>query len=309
MNISGFDYSLLLVFQTIYSSKSISQAAGLLHLSQPAVSHALNRLRQHFDDPLFERSGKSMLPTSFARQLMQELESPLKQLKTTVERGPSFDPGTSEQTFVLGLREVFEADLMPRLLSLLQNRAPGIKIKSVRAERKTMLQQMARGELDLVLDVPLSISGLKQQHLLSDNWQVVTSPGRTALSAEDYLSARHILVSSRPQGPGLEDFALTHLGIEREIGLRCQHYFAAYNIACHSDMLLTMPQRYAQTLNQFLPTRQFPLPFNLDEIKIMMYWHPARDEDLDHLWLREQIFSLMKAGVNMDQELKNSNND
>ena len=116
MHISRVDLNLLVVLDTIYTEGGITKAAEKLHLSQPAISHALARLRDRFDDPLFERQGYRMVPTALTKRLIDPLRDSLQQLGAILNDTQSFEPATAKKRFVVGLRDYMESTVMPRLM-------------------------------------------------------------------------------------------------------------------------------------------------------------------------------------------------
>src|SRR5476649_2558982 len=125
------DLNLLVVLVVLFRERSVSLAAEKLHLGQPAVSGALARLREMFDDPLFVRSAREMTPTPRAQALMESLLPLMESLQTTLFQSPAFDPATANHTFTLGMADWIEMWLMPDLLAQLRRIAPGLRINVV----------------------------------------------------------------------------------------------------------------------------------------------------------------------------------
>lgn len=297
MDIRKLDLNLLVVLEAIHAEGSLTRAAQRLNLSQPAVSHALGRLREALDDPLFLRQGNRMVPTSRTQRLMGPLHEALGLIGEAVTEGARFEPATSRQLFRLGLRDVFEATTLPALLGQIAREAPEVRLASVRADRRELETDLADGRLDIALDVLLPLSpdsDIRRAPLSHDRLMVVARRGhpavrRGALSLEDYLAAGHLLVSSRRRGPGFEDQELARLGHERQIVLRCQHYFAACRVVESTDHLLTMPAQYAAVANAGLGNVLLEMPVKLPPMDVYLYWHESRENDPGNRWLREKI--------------------
>lgn len=302
MDIRRLDLNLLVVLEAIHAEGSLTRAAARLHLSQPALSHALSRLREALDDPLFLRRGNRMVPTPRTQRLMGPLHAALGLIGEAVQEGARFDPATARQEFRLGLRDVFEATTLPTLLARLAREAPGVRLASVRAERRELEADLADGRLDVALDVllPLPPEGdIRRTPLSHDRLMVVARRGHPAvkrgrIALRDYLAAGHLLVSSRRHGPGFEDQELARLGHERTIVLRCQHYFAACRVVENTDYLLTMPAQYAAVANAGLATVLVEMPVALPPMDVHLYWHVSRDSDPAHRWLRERLAGLFR---------------
>ncbi|HET8730207.1 MAG TPA: LysR family transcriptional regulator [Moraxellaceae bacterium] len=299
MDIRKLDLNLLVVLEAIHAEGSLTRAAQRLHLSQPALSHSLARLREALDDPLFLRQGNRMVPTPRTQRLMAPLHEALGLIGEAVQEGARFDPATARQEFRLGLRDVFEATTLPALLGRMAREAPRVRLASVRADRRELEADLADGRLDVALDVllPLAADGdIRREPLSRDRLMVVARQHhpairRGALSLDAYLAAGHILVSSRRRGPGFEDQELARLGHERQVVLRCQHYFAACRVVESTDFLLTMPAQYATVANVGLANRLIELPVELPPLDVYLYWHASRDSDPANRWLREAIGS------------------
>lgn len=300
MDIRKLDLNLLVVLEAIHAEGNLTRAARRLHLSQPALSHALARLREALDDPLFVRKGNRMVPSARTLRLMGPLHEALGLITESIQEGARFDAGSSRQEFKLGLRDVFEATALPGLLMQLATAAPAVRIASVRAERRELETDLIDGRLDVALDVLLPLSSdIRREPVSHDRFIVVARKNHPALkrgkiTLADYLTAQHLLVSSRRRGHGFEDQELARLGHERHIVMRCQHYFAACLITASTDLLLTMPAHYAQLANASINNVLVEMPVTLPTLDVYLYWHESRDNDPANRWLRESIIALLK---------------
>mgnify|MGYP000714964636 FL=1 len=289
------DLNLFTVFEAIYSEGSLTQAAKRLNLTQPAISHALARLRVRLDDPLFERHGHKMRPTPLAQNLLPDIQHALNQLNHALQVAHTFDASRSDKTFFLAMRDLIEVTMLPPLIQSLDREAPNIKISSIRITRKDMSQKLASGELDFAVDVLLpNMPNVHHQRLIEDELVVLVNKQLSAhkgiMDKANYLDAKHIAVSGRSSGPDLVDYALSSQGFNRDIHLRCQHYYAACQVVERSDLVLTMPKSYAQVLSRsFENIELFPLPMASTDIDIHLYWHQNRDKDPASIWFRNFI--------------------
>jgi DNA-binding transcriptional LysR family regulator len=301
MHISRMDLNLFVVLDAIYSEGNITRASHKLNLTQPAVSHALGRLRDLLKDPLFVRQGAQMIPTSFSRNIIIPVRQALQTLELSVSEHQQFDPRHTERSFAVGLRDVFEATVLPPLIQRLQQAAPSIDIASMRTERRDIESELTAGTLDLALDVPLAVGNhIRQQRVFQDRLIVVVRDNHPAIHGDtldmaQYLSQQHVLVSSRRKGLGLEDFELHRSGQRRQISLRCQHYFAACRVVSQSDLILTMPEQYARIANAQFSNRIYAFPLLTQTLDVHLYWHNNVDNDAANRWLREQVISLFDA--------------
>ncbi|WP_420390740.1 LysR family transcriptional regulator [Marinobacter sp.] len=296
MALNRLDLNLLHVFDTIYREGSLTRAARALHLTQPAVSHSLSRLREHFDDPLFSRQGNQMVPTPLARRFLESMRPGLTQIQSAVNQFHAFDPANQRKTYSLALRDILESTFLPKLMGRLES-YPELEIISQRVPRRDMETQLAAGKLDFAVDVLLPVSNQTGHELLRHDRLVVlarkghplTSGG---LTLDKYLEAKHVLVSSRSEGPGIEDFELSRFGVQRNIRLRCQHYYAACRVAEGTDLLLTMPENYARIIAERADIDILTTPADLPGIDVHLYWHKAYEREPALIWFREQLASI-----------------
>ncbi|WP_303293635.1 LysR family transcriptional regulator [Marinobacter sp. ST-43] len=299
MALNRLDLNLLHVFDTIYREGSLTRAAKALHLTQPAISHSLARLRDHFSDPLFTRQGNQMVPTPLARRFLESMRPGLNQIQSAVNQFHAFDPASQRKTYALGLRDVLESTFLPQLISKLAP-YPDMEVQSQRVARRDMETQLAAGKLDFAIDVLLPVSNQTSHELLrQDRLVVLARKGHPViargLDMASYLEARHILVSSRAEGPGIEDFELSRHGAQRTIRLRCQHYYAACRVVESSDLLLTMPETYARIIAQNTDIEVLAPPVEMPSIDVHLYWHKAYEQEPALVWFRDLLRNLQKA--------------
>jgi DNA-binding transcriptional LysR family regulator len=297
MALNRLDLNLLHVFDTIYREGSLTRAARALHLTQPAVSHSLSRLREHFDDPLFSRQGNQMVPTPLARRFLESMRPGLTQIQSAVNQFHAFDPASQRKTYSLALRDILESTFLPKLMGRLES-YPELEIVSQRVPRRDMETQLAAGKLDFAVDVLLPVSNQTGHELLRhDRLVVLARKGHPltggGLTLDKYLEAKHVLVSSRSEGPGIEDFELSRFGVQRNIRLRCQHYYAACRVAEGTDLLLTMPENYARIIAERADIDILTTPVDLPGIDVHLYWHKAYEREPALIWFREQLASVV----------------
>ncbi len=300
MHINRIDLNLLVVLDAIYAEGGITRAAEKLHLTQPAVSHALGRLRELFKDPLFEREGRAMVPTPLTRSLIEPVQRALRGLEVTLNELETFDPTSTQKRFTIGLRDVLESTLLPSFMQRICASAPLIDISVVHVNRRDLETELAMGTLDAAIDVLLPVSEkVRHRQIALDRLVVVARKGHPAVNArldlETYLKQDHVLVSSRRTGVGsLEDVELSRLGLQRRLRLRCQHYYAACRIVSQTDLVLTMPERYARDTNRLFNNQILPLPLEMMPLDVYLYWHANVDKEPSNRWLREQLMQAVE---------------
>jgi DNA-binding transcriptional LysR family regulator len=294
VNISRIDLNLFVVFDAIYTERGITRASETLKLSQPAISHALGRLRELIGDPLFVRQGNAVTPTPLAHELIGPIRRALGEIERSLIQLSEFDPKVSQRDFKIGMRHIIESALIPSLMNQIKDAAPEVKISAVHHNRAVFQTQLASDALAAVVDVMLPLShNIHQKFLGGGKFVVVARKDHPLVKGEismaTYLEHDHVLASSRPSGPGMEDLELARLGFQRKIKLRCQHYWTACKVVSTSNMLLTMPERYAQSTNMPLENQIVPFPLDISSQDIFLYWHASADNDPANRWLREQI--------------------
>ncbi len=302
MHISRMDLNLFVVFDAIYSEASITRASEQLNLSQPAVSHALGRLRNQLGDPLFRREGRRMVPTTVARNMIQPVRRALRGLEISLNDATRFNPAQAQREFVIGTRGVIESTLLHGLMARLMAQAPGLSLQAVAFERRDLDTELAAGTLDLALDVLVPVSpDLRHRRIGADQMVVVAREGHPVLAGvldlERYLAAEHVLVSARRRGGGLEDLALSRHGLQRRIRLRCQQHFAACQVVAATDLLLTAPAQYVAEVQGVLPLLSRPFPLTAPQMEICLYWHGSLENDAANRWLRDQLIPLVAGNI------------
>lgn len=297
---SRLDLNLFRVLDAIYSQGGVSAAARVLHLTQPAVTHALQRLRHQLGDPLFVRQGNRLLPTEKVRTMMPAVQMHLKGLHASAHAQPRFDPARLEMTFHVGLRDILESVALPALLARIERHAPQVRVVSRRIAVDEAERELAAGTLDVVVDRPLRVGPrIARRHLLDESLVVAMRerhPCAEQLRRADYLAARHVAVSPLGESSAL-DALLGQSGLFRQLPLVCQHYFSAGEIASRTDLLLTVPRSYAQHLASLLPLAVQPLPIRLKAFPILAYWHPSKEADHAHAWFRQWLAEAITAAI------------
>jgi DNA-binding transcriptional LysR family regulator len=300
VHLSQVDLNLFVVLEAIYREGNITRAGQQLNLTQPAISHALKRLRDLLQDPLFVRQGAHMMPTPFTRNIIEQVRQALQILEVNLSQTHNFVPEHTRRSFQISLWEYLEALILPPLLNRLAHAAPGMSIATSRVKRRDLETELASGSLDLAVEIPMTTSDrIRQKWLLNEPFAVVARHGHPAIGStldlDTYLSQRHIQVSSRRQGPSLIDIELSRRGLRRKVFLRSQHNFTACMVVSKTDMLLTLPERHARLLNTGPMNQVFPFPLPAPRLEAHLYWHESVENDPANRWLREQIEKVLAS--------------
>jgi len=302
LNLSRVDLNLFVVFDAIYAEGSITRAGQRLNLSQPAISHALARLRGIIGDPLFARHGRAMRPTPKARQMIEPVRESLHRLEASLEIGGRFEAGTVRKRFVIGAQGVIEPLISPALMRAIGRSAPHIDISIVRLDRRELERELSAGTLDLVIDILLPLPDeIRRQRLGTERLAVAVRRNHPrvarTLDLATYLQLEHIQVSQRRRGLSAEDFELSRQDLRRRVRLRCQDYFAACRVVHDTDLVLTMPERYARVVNRQFANRLLPFPLDVSVFDTYAYWHAGSDDDPANQWLRDRVFRAFSGSL------------
>ena len=263
MNLKETDLNLFIAFDVIYTEKNLTKAGQVLGITQPAVSNALSRLRELFDDELFIRTSKGMIPTPVANHIIKDVRSALSLIQNTISESEKFDPFTAEVTFKVSIGDTSEYRLLPLLIKELAEVAPKIKVETYLTPRKDAVRELASGSIDFSIDPPVhSDPQLKHEKIYQEDYVMIVRKDHPILQKEeitidDYLNLSHIHISNRKTGLGHVDMALYRLGLKREITLRAQHFLVAPYIVEQSDLAITTTKGFA--VDRDLSWREFLL--------------------------------------------------
>jgi len=293
MRLNKIDLNLFVIFDAIYRERNVTRAASQLSLTQPAVSNALSRLRQSFDDPLFVRTPNGMSPTPVADGAIADIRKALELMRNTVDVQPRFDPSKSQTVFHLGMNDLAEALLLPKLHESVRLDSPNVSVTSYYVAREKAAEELKAGKIDLLLDAPVNNArGLYVKPLRELPYAVAMRNdhplSRKSISLDDYLAAEHLHVSSRRKGRGQVDIALNRVGKQRKIAVRIQNYMVAAKIAQETDLLWTTPKVLASASN----LHSVSLPFEVDPLVWNLYWARSTEEDPANRWLRCKLASI-----------------
>lgn len=287
------DLNLLRVLREIYAQRQLNLAAERLALSPSAVSHALRRLRLYFDDPLFSRVGRYLVPSPYCEQLAPAVTEHLMALQQLLTQADSFMPQTANTIFTIGMPDALESSLLPQLHNVVQQQAPGCGLRSVPYQRSELSSLLSMRALDLVVDVALPLaSPICHQALMQDSFTVIGRHSLKRGTIAQYLQQRHVAVSGRAEGLVLEDHLLLAAGYQRDITLRCQNYQSAAQIVAQSDLLLTLPKLIGAPLASRYKLSTERLPLDNAELKLRVYWHQQDSDNAANRWLRHNLIQL-----------------
>jgi len=297
MNLREIDLNLLPVFEAIYVSRSLTRASAELHITPPAVSNALARLRAHFGDPLFVRAGRGVKPTPAADALIASVREALECLRRGLEPRSTFVAQTSNRVFNIAARDAGVLLLAAEVASRVQSEAPAVRLHFSQLDRPRIGTELASGRLDLAIDTPeLSSADLEQERIREEPFVLVMRKGhpsaRGKLTLERFLSLQSIAVTSRRTGRSNVEEAVRRVGFTLTPVMRFPHLMPALNIVRTTDCVLVAPA--ATVPLHGLLCRE--LPFTMQPLSLSQYWRSSADDPALR-WLRALIRSAAKPPV------------
>lgn len=293
MNMNTFDLNLLRVLDALLRERNVSRAAERLALSQPAVSNALNRLRELLDDPLLVRVGRAMQPTPRALELEAPIRDALQRIGQSLAGGDTFDPARSRQRVTLALTDYVEALCMPRLLDNLGRAAPGMRLSIQHLTPTLPAEALDKGNLDLVLgrfeELP---ARFQRRPWASETLRLLARRGHPqvdgGLDLQTFLQQRHLWVSGG-QTKGMVDQWLASQGLKREVAYTTPNYLQAAHLVATTVLLTVLPTRLAVYFAELLPLQVLELPFDVGQFQLELVYLAQRERDTALQWLVERI--------------------
>jgi len=224
----------------------------------------------------------------------------LARLQQILQQWGEFSPETSQHHFLIGMHDALESSVLPLFTRHLAQHAPGVTFSSIKVNRSSLVRELSAGHIDVALDIAMPIRPpVRHAELIEDELVVLMRkdhPYGSNFSSQYYLQAEHIAVSNRPSGISAEDTAFQQRGLNRNVKIRCQNYFAAREILKKTDLLLTLPNTLA---NQLLDTDLLcvDIPYRIPSFSIHLYWHENTEQDAALQWLRSILQTQIKLQV------------
>lgn len=299
MDSSRLDLNLLVTLEALLTEQNVTKAAARLHLSQPAVSAQLSRLRDVFNDPLLIPAQRGMTPTAKAVDLLRPLRQALDQVRTTVSRLGDFHPATSSLTVNMACTDYLQSAVAKRLVVDLQTRAPGVRVALRNLDISQLEAQMARGDVDLALMTPQAAPPtLRTRHLFDDHYVLIGRRDhpklRRTVTVEKFSQLEHVIVSLHG-GDFVTpvDDALAALGHRRKVVLSAASFLFVPEIVAQSDLVALVPKRLVHDRAEHL--RVMACPFPVEGFAVGMVWHERSHGHSGHRWIRELLVASTDA--------------
>lgn len=284
----NLDFRALSTFLAVLDEGSVSRAAVRLGVTQSAVSHTLERLRQTLGDPLFVKSGRGIAPTHYALQAGPHIRQILDDLRS-LSAGPPFSPATAEFTFTIAANDYQRDLLLPGLVKTLRREAPGIRLQVIPSGIPNA-EMLRKDVCDLIISPHApEATDIMQRGLMADRMVVFYDPDQREPPGNlaDYLNADHIaLLFATGEKPTLET-SLTARGLSRRNVVTVSNFSGLPEFLRGTDMLATAPELMSKHLLRGFAL--VPLPFEFKPFTLLMLWHRRNQNDPAHRWLRNQV--------------------
>ena|SRR5437868_2106775 len=287
------DLNLIRVFVAIYETRSVTQAAERLDVTQPTISYGLAKMRQVYADRLFSRSGAGLVPTGLAEQLFERFRDALSTIESTLAQQSLFDPALSTRRFRLAMSDIGVLYFVPPLLRRFQESAPRIEI-DISQISDDVGEDLAAGRVDLAIGhIPALAPSTRSALLFREHYVCLMSAVHPtigdAMSLKEFATARHVMVSSPRTGHFLVEEALAQRGVNRNIVARVPQFTVLPQLLSQSDMLVLLPSRVASLYVQQGGLKALPLPVELPDFLVQAHWHARHEYGAAHRWLIDEI--------------------
>ena len=303
MQFHRFDLNLLIALDSLLREKNITRAAEKVFVSQPAMSAALHRLRDYFDDPLLVRVGRDMELSPRGQSLVEPVREALLLIQATLGTQPTFTAATTQREFTLILSEEAVPGLLPAMLERVSSEAPGIRIK-IELVSHAALSRVEYGEADLCLcldslrlfDVRAFPDALRSVRLRPVRWVCAVDRDHPtvgdSISTEQYFSLPHVF--GRPNGytATAEELVRRLLDVEITVHITVPSLLHLPLVLRGTRLIATLPERVAQMFAGTLPIKTFALPIETPALNEILLWHKRNDSDPAHTWLRDLLVRL-----------------
>ncbi|HEY1384791.1 MAG TPA: LysR family transcriptional regulator [Dongiaceae bacterium] len=287
------DLTLLMVLDGALRHRKLTTVAQQLGLTQPAISHALTRLRDILGDPLFVRRANGMQPTPRALALAQPVAQALATLREALQQGRCFDPSCATREFRIAALDYAIALLVPDFLAHFGTVAPGCRLAFRSMGYEASRASLANGSIDLILGLPAPSGPFLQRTLMTEDFVVLARPGHPIIGRKldlaRYLECGHLLVSAAGDARGTVDNALAKIGKERRVVAALPQFLAGFAAVAASDMITTAPRRLARRHAAAFGLKQHDVPFPLPGFEIATLRHENTAQDAGLTWLETEI--------------------
>jgi len=290
MKISSFDLNLFVIMNSIYTEGSLTKAAEVVGITQPAVSNALSRLREKFDDELFVRTGSGMVPTQKTENIIQDVQNALQLMQKSVNEPDEFKPESSQRTFRISLGDINEGRILAILMGKIEKEAPNVSVESYYSARD-QVHALATNELSFAVDpfIPNS-KDTNSMKVFSDKFVIAHRANHpiskvSNLDLDEMLKLKYINISNRKRGASVVEMEMQKMQLQPEMALRAQHYLVTPEIVRSTDLCLLCAETFAKKHG----LSYVEIPLKVPPLEQYLIWHNSDDNDGSHIWMRNLI--------------------
>ena len=276
---------------SIYTEGSLTKAAEVVGITQPAVSNALSRLREKFDDELFVRTGSGMVPTQKTENIIKDIQNALQLMQKSVNEPDEFNPETSQKTFRISLGDINEGRILAILLGKIEKVAPNIRVECYYSARDQVPHALATNELSFAVDpfIPNS-KDTNTMKVFSDKFVIAHRANHEIskvlkITLDKILQLKYINISNRKRGASVVEMEMQKMQLQPEIALRAQHYLVTPEIVRSTDLCLLCAETFAKKHG----LSYVELPFDVPPLEQYLIWHNSDNNDGSHVWMRKLI--------------------
>ncbi|MEU9148472.1 LysR family transcriptional regulator [Streptomyces sp. NPDC048349] len=293
------DLNLLTALDALLEEGSVAGAAARLHVTSPAMSRTLGRIRKATGDQILVRTGRSMVPTTRALAMRAEVHALVQQAHQLLSAQQELDLAALDRVFTVRWHDALTAACGTALTTAVHRQAPGVRLR-LSAEPGTDDAELRRGEIDLESSSRRpTLPDIRHRLVGRDRLVVAVRPGHplteSPMSLESYAAAEHLTVSRRGSLRDPIDDALTARGLERRVVAAGPTAAFALQLALSTDLVVALPDAVTRTARDQLGLVTLPLPLPLPDVPLYLLWHQRYDDDRAHTWLRETAAETVQA--------------
>lgn len=293
------DLNFMYVLQALAEERSVSRAADRLGLTQPAVSHALGKLRTLFQDDLFVRAGSVMAPTPVGERLVEGVRHVLAVVHEEIWSAKAFDATTTNRDFSVCLSDMGVIVLLPRLLAELRKRAPHATLKPIQLPSLELASALQDGAVDLAIGYLGKLGdNLYQQPLFRRSLVGIVKGGATRkkvrMSLADFIEQKHVVAGTLALTNQMLEKELRRHGARLKVGIDVPYLLAVPSLVATSDFIAAVPDELADLFSRLANVDVFPLPIALPDLTVQQFWHARHHNDAGHRWFRGVVAETLR---------------
>ena len=290
------DLEWLGVFAQIYTTRSVSRAAERLGMAQASASIALNKLRHHFDDPLFSRTSQGMEPTPRAQEIYPEVEQALRCLQKARGSHGEFSPAEASRVFRIAMTDISEVVLLPKLINHLQHAAPQVVVEAEKISSASR-RALESGDVDLAIGfTPDLEAGFYQQALFAQSFVCLAAKAHPrvqgSVSRRQFVAEGHLVVTTSGTGHPIVEKVLAKHRLARRTVLRVPSFLGVARIVVQTELLVIVPTLFGNALALQEPIQVLDTPVPMPHYKVKQHWHERFNADPGNCWLRKTMMAL-----------------